>query len=300
MGRFKHQTPILYNLIYVKSIRELIMEIQFMIELTEGGVSLLVHKMKYIDNLTDQEQHIIDYILKHPDKLFDLTTSELAKATFTSSSTIIRLCKKLGAKGFPDFQIKFALEYRDLNMEKYQMSNGSLNGDKEINKSIYSLSFIYEEAIYETRKTLDNERIAKIVKWIKSTDRVDIYGVDANYYIAQQICARWSEFGLNALAFNSINKHYLTNIKKKGKHISFVISHTGNNQAIIDIAKTIKLYDQKVIAITGNEKSPIVSIVDDYIKSYTSAERLALSKIFNNTSTQYIFDVLYLNLLDND
>ncbi|GEN89008.1 MurR/RpiR family transcriptional regulator [Oceanobacillus sojae] len=261
---------------------------------------MLIHKMKYINNLTVQEQHIIDYILEHPGQLFDLTANELAKATFTSSSTIIRLCKKLGAKGFPDFQIKFALEYKDLHMEKYQMSShNSLNDDKEIHKSIHSLPFIYEEAIYETQKMLDYERITKIIKWISNADRVNIYGVDANYYIAQQICARWNEFRTNALAFNSINKHYLVNINQKEKHISFVISHSGNNKAIIDIAQTIRLYNQKVIAVTGNEKSELISITDDYIKSYTSTEQFALSKIINNTSTQYIFDILYLNLLDN-
>lgn len=261
---------------------------------------MLIHKMKYMSNLTVQEQHIIDYILEHPEKLFDLTANELAKVTFTSSSTIIRLCKKLGTKGFPDFQIKFALEYKDLQLEKYQRSShGSLNEDKVIHKSIHSLPFIYEEAIYETQKMLHYERITKIVNWIKNADRVNIYGVDANYYIAQQICARWNEFGINALAFNSINKHYLVNIKQKEKHISFVISHSGNNKAIIDIAQTIKLYNQKVIAVTGNEKSELISLADDYIKSYTSSEQFALSKIFNNTSTQYIFDVLYLHLLDN-
>lgn len=256
--------------------------------------------MKYMNNLTVQEQHIIDYILEHPDQLFDLTANELAKVTFTSPSTIIRLCKKLGTKGFPDFQIKFALEYKDLKIEKYQMnSNDSLTEDNKIHKSIHSLPFIYEEAIYETQKTLDYNQIKKIVNWIKYADRVNIYGVDANYYIAQQICARWNEFGINALAFNSINKHYLVNIKQKEKHISFVISHSGNNKAIIDIAKTIKLYNQKVIAVTGNEKSELISMADDYIKSYTSTEQFTLSKIFNNTSTQYIFDVLYLHLLDN-
>ncbi|WP_334220792.1 hypothetical protein [Paenibacillus sp. JJ-100] len=37
---------------------------------------------------------------------------ELAKLTYTSASTIVRLCKKLGTQRYPDFQLKLALEYK--------------------------------------------------------------------------------------------------------------------------------------------------------------------------------------------
>ncbi|WP_433751662.1 MurR/RpiR family transcriptional regulator [Paenibacillus amylolyticus] len=44
----------------------------------------------------------------------DSTAHELAQQTYTSSSTIVRLCKKLGTKGYPDFQLKLALEYQQM------------------------------------------------------------------------------------------------------------------------------------------------------------------------------------------
>lgn len=73
---------------------------------------MLIKKMKYSYNLTSQEQYIVNYILENPTVVFNATANELAKLTFSSSSTIVRLCKKLGLKGYPDFQLKLALEYK--------------------------------------------------------------------------------------------------------------------------------------------------------------------------------------------
>ncbi|MGF9697652.1 MurR/RpiR family transcriptional regulator [Paenibacillus sp. MABNR03] len=54
----------------------------------------------------------VDYILSNPEVVFDSTAHELAQATYTSLLTIVRLCKKLGTKGYPDFQLKLALDYQ--------------------------------------------------------------------------------------------------------------------------------------------------------------------------------------------
>ena len=76
--------------------------------------SKLLQKLKYASQLTAQEKHIVYYILSNPEVVFDSTAHELAQQTYTSSSTIVRLCKKLGTKGYPDFQLKLALEYQQI------------------------------------------------------------------------------------------------------------------------------------------------------------------------------------------
>ncbi|HEX3452887.1 MAG TPA: MurR/RpiR family transcriptional regulator, partial [Solirubrobacteraceae bacterium] len=57
------------------------------------------------------EQRVADFILKHPDELIYLTVTELAERTNTSESTVVRLCQKIGYKGYQEFKIVLA---RDL------------------------------------------------------------------------------------------------------------------------------------------------------------------------------------------
>lgn len=82
---------------------------------------MLIQKMKYMKNLTTQEKSNVDYILKQPGMVFEVTAQELARLTYTSSSTVVRLCKKLGVKGYPDFHLKMALDYPQ-RVKKERMS----------------------------------------------------------------------------------------------------------------------------------------------------------------------------------
>lgn len=256
---------------------------------------MLIKKMKYMYNLTSQEQYIVNYILENPTAIFDLTANELAKLTFTSSSTIVRLCKKLGLKGYPDFQLKLALEYKKDRTEDKGSANFS-----ESKSSIYGIDLVpdlYERAFIETRRMVNQDNFSRIVEWIKAAERIDVYGVDINYYIAQQACAKWNEVGLMAVAYNSANQHYLANLKNTSTTISFVLSHTGKNKAMIDIAKRLRNNNMKVIGITGSRDSALAKLCDEIIVTYASDEQLQLSKIYSMMSSVYIFDVLYMNSL---
>src|SRR4030081_4162216 len=62
-------------------------------------------------SLRAAEQRVAYFILKHPDELIYLTVTELAERTHTSESTVVRLCQKIGYKGYQEFKIVLA---RDL------------------------------------------------------------------------------------------------------------------------------------------------------------------------------------------
>lgn len=248
-------------------------------------------------DLTNQERHIVEYIIENPEIIFKVTANELAKLTYTSSSTIVRFCKKVGTKGFPDFQLQFALEYKESNL-KNQLQNVVVGDNKEFIDQVHSIPFIYEEALIETQKRFNMEDLVEIIDWLKGASRIDVYGVDMNYYIAQQVCAKWNEIGISASAYNSVNYHLLNNTKSNSTTVSFVISHTGKNKAIIDIAKAIKSFNQKVIAISGTKRNELAMLADKNIQSYYNHETPHLIKIFNVITTQYIFDVFYLGTID--
>jgi hypothetical protein len=61
--------------------------------------------------LRTAEQRVADFILKHAEELIYLTVTELAERTQTSESTVVRLCQKIGYKGYQEFKIMLA---RDL------------------------------------------------------------------------------------------------------------------------------------------------------------------------------------------
>lgn len=56
---------------------------------------LIIEQLVNKYNFTNSEKSISDYILSNTDLFFELSAEEVAKLTFTSKSTVVRMCKKL-------------------------------------------------------------------------------------------------------------------------------------------------------------------------------------------------------------
>ena len=72
---------------------------------------MIIQKLQQMKNMTHQEKLIADYILKNPESILSMNAKELSGTLYTSSSTIVRFCKKIGFSGYPQFQLQFIREY---------------------------------------------------------------------------------------------------------------------------------------------------------------------------------------------
>ena len=67
---------------------------------------MLLEKLQEHKNFTAHEKDVAEYILSHLDQISELSVGELAKASYTSKATVVRLSQKLGLNGFQFFQPK--------------------------------------------------------------------------------------------------------------------------------------------------------------------------------------------------
>lgn len=74
--------------------------------------------------LTESENQIVSFIEGNPRIIINLSLEELSEKCYVSQASIIRLCKKLGTRGFADFKIKlasqlstFALDDKEIHVD---------------------------------------------------------------------------------------------------------------------------------------------------------------------------------------
>lgn len=72
------------------------------------------------ENFTEAESAAAQYILDHLEEIADLNIGEIADQSHTSNATIIRLCRRLGTKGYRDFRISLLREIEKVPDEDYQ------------------------------------------------------------------------------------------------------------------------------------------------------------------------------------
>ena len=89
---------------------------------------LIEEKLTKQELFTTTEKRIADYIRRNIEAAVYMTIEELAKATYTSHSAIIRLCKKMGFSGFKEFRFELGREVHQLIAQFNHSANCKENG----------------------------------------------------------------------------------------------------------------------------------------------------------------------------
>ena len=79
--------------------------------------------------MSNAEANIAKYIQNNPEKVCTLTVRQLAEYSYSSPSSVIRVCRSIGFKGFREFREALILELAILGREYNHAENDVLMGD---------------------------------------------------------------------------------------------------------------------------------------------------------------------------
>lgn len=238
--------------------------------------------------LTSKENTIVNYIQKNPDALLNYNAKELSRLIKVSSPTIIRFVKKLGFKGFHDFQICYIQEYM---LQIQQTKSLKLNKESSINDVIKTLPHIYHHVLHETQNMIRQESFVRTINYMLQAKHIDFYANDNNYSEIQSACLKLNMIGFHAQAFNTLNQHYVDTIKPNDI-LSFVVSHSGKNKTMVEAAYELRKKRSRVIAITGVIDPTLQLICNESLFIDSSSHNLPSNIMFYGLSIHYILDIL--------
>ncbi len=259
---------------------------------------MLIELLEQKEDFTSSEIQIADYILKNPFDISELTIQKLADATFTSKSSIYRLCKKLGVDSFERFKQKIGQELIEKNRLADLLEDEPFSKSSTISDVINILPSFYDSAVNNTRISLDKALISKLVRKIKGAEKIDIYGSGITYSCALAAMFRFQAIGLNCTAQSSMNEHYIVYNKKKDM-VAILLSFTGGNPAIMRIARFLKKQGIYIIGI-GGAIGELKTLCNAYIEIYQKELIMNMEIITPYVSMTYIFDVLFAALMVSD
>lgn len=247
---------------------------------------------EFLENkkFTPQEQTFISYIQNHPESIINHTAKELAKLSFVSAPTIIRFIKKLGFNSYRDFQIEY------LKKQKYQQSeNNNIDKNSSIENIIKTLPNIYRQVFLATQNLSVEGAFTRTINYMMNAEQIDFYANDNNYAEITSACLKFNSIGIHCQAFNTINEVYLNHLNPK-KTLAFVVSHSGNNQTMINAAYALRKKRIRVIAITGKLSTQLELICNESLYIDASQHNLPISTLLYGLSIHYIIDILYIAL----
>ncbi len=200
---------------------------------------MLLEKLKEQMDFTSHEKEVAAYILKHMDKIPEMSSAQLAQASFTSKATVVRLSKKLGLAGYQELKLKLVEELNQKNRLAWLLAEEPITDQSTYRDIIQTLPVLYDKAVTNTRLALDKNVMNRINNVLQKAECIDIYGTGISYILAQSAVFKFATLGMECSAYESINGHYLAARKDK-KTIAFLISFTGGNRTVIRMAEYLK------------------------------------------------------------
>ena len=135
-------------------------------------------------NFSSTEKEIARIILDNPQLVVDLSVHALAKHTFSSASTIVRLCNHIGYSGYKEFRwaVTYELAQREQTRKIEQKEIARSDSLEEIIEKITYLNII---SLEETSSLMDVNVLRQCVERIKKARVVYLFGMGASLVAAK-------------------------------------------------------------------------------------------------------------------
>lgn len=247
------------------------------------------------ETFTFNEQIIVDYLLAYPEDVLHQSIYTLAKNTNSSTSTIVRLCQKMGLSGFKEFKIIFAREvearYQTITNIDANTPFESRDTDLMISKKIAQLT---EETVSATQQLLTTQKLNHTVDLLLQAQTIFTIGVSDNYIRLHDFQLKLLRIGkfVHLIDLQAEQYHLATNAQKTD--VALLISYSGKTAEVVNDAKVFFRKGTPIIAITSDLSSPLANYATEVLLlPNKEASQFKVSNFSSQLAIEYLLNVLY-------
>lgn len=251
-------------------------------------------KFEYLNDLTDSEKILVDYIKDNPDSFIKMSASDISKTCYVSTSSVYRLCNKLGCSGLSELKVQVSASLTDYihrpkdfdydypikpNQTQYQITN--------------KLKEVYENTVLSSINLLDLEQLRLSVSQLRKSKTIDIYTSAGNIFFAENFKFQMQEIGVNVNVPIEEYQQKLVAVSSDSTHTAIIISFGGRTINTNDLIRILKKNRTPIITITTpnspiEKKGDYVIYMNPYENHYNK-----ISSFSTRLSLLYILDSIY-------
>ena len=208
-------------------------------------IDLLKEKSK----LNENDEYILEYIQDHLEEIPHISSRELARRTYTSSTAVIRLARKLGFENYSEFKLNIITMLKSLNDDDLSLSN------EDMLSIMSKMSSFNAKVIQQFKDELSIKTLSGIVELLSKTKYVDIIAKDSKVIVSD----RYVENMAKQTEQNQINQ-----FKQYG----------------IDLNEYLKLANTTLEAFHANCKTQTVNQINTYaiLEAVGTANKIEVSQ----------------------
>ncbi|MBA3231258.1 MAG: MurR/RpiR family transcriptional regulator [Acidobacteria bacterium] len=234
------------------------------------------------------EATVAEFVLARPERVLQMSVSEVARDSGVGEATVIRFCRAAGYKGYQEFKLRLA---QDL-VEPVEFIHENISFDDATQDLVQKVFQTNQKAVEDTQRAVDPRIVEVAAKALASARRVDIYGVGYSYFSALDLKLKLVRFGLSADALGDPHLQLMAAVTLKRGDVAIGISHSGSTRDVVDALGPARKAGATTMAITNYSPSPLTRVADLVLLTASPESPLGGEVLTSRIAQLCVIDVL--------
>ena len=255
---------------------------------------LIKEKLKH-SKFSDSQRIVVDYMLKAGPKIRNKTVRQIAKETYTSSATLIRIAHKLDFTGWEELKRAF-IEEQDYLSSHFQNVNANVPFEKDDSSMTIAnrIAVLEKEAIDDTLALIDWGAIEQAAAIVDDCPVVNIVAMNNTIAQAEEFMYKMGRIQKRVIVQPPSGEGLYNGTILDPASCMIVISYTGETSNFIRWIRFAKESHVPVIAITSLGDNTISKLADLTLRICTREKLYSkISWYASEASISYLLNVLY-------
>lgn len=261
--------------------------------------SALLRLRECSQRFSSTERGVAERILAEPQLVVDLSIHELAQKTFSSPSTIVRMCSHTGFSGYKEFRraVTFELARREQTRQSEQKD---LQRSDSLEQIIDKITYANILSLEETRDLMDVSILRAGAEVLRQARVIYLFGLGASLCAAKDAYLKFLRLNKLCVINEDWHSQLVQSCNATDQDAALVFSYSGVTTEVIECMRNLKKNGTPIIAITRCVSSPVSDLAD--YRLYTAAnESLFRSGAMSSRMSQLnVVDILFTILANSD
>jgi DNA-binding MurR/RpiR family transcriptional regulator len=232
----------------------------------QGGqdldVGILITIRSLLPDLAPVEQRVAQAVLDDPGGVAWRSISELARSCGTSATSVVRFCRAIGLRGYPELRLALAGAVAHDDASAIAAASSDIDPDDDPVTVIKKIAYADAAAVTETASRLDTGTLVQVVDALSTAARIDIYGVGASGFVAVDLQMKLQRIAKPAFALPDPHLAIQSAALRSPGDVAIGLSHTGTTVDTIDALAEARAHGATTVAVTNFPWSPITEVAD--------------------------------------
>ncbi len=245
-----------------------------------------------LNNLSDAERKVAEFVFREPKRTLHYNVAELARQCGASQAAVVRFCKRIGFASFNEFKLRLAKDvFKDSDERFYP--DLDLESEASAPVVIQNVIGFAQRSLALLQTIIDPQLVDAAADRILASRMTVLFGVGASGIVAYDFFQKLLRIGIPASwsADTDLQVTAASSLLTDGT--AFIVSYSGENAAMVEAARQARNRGATIICLTMDSPNTLRSLSDIVLLVPASERVYRQGAVTSRINQLTVIDILY-------